>query len=395
MKSSVWALKYIIIVVATGNNFHDHDYDNYPINLFEDDARLINPATSALSITVGSVSPGIISSIDQSRHLIAGSMGFPSPFTRTGPGLDGMIKPDLVEIGGDLVLPADVDPTIGIVTTNKDFVGGDLFTVDNGTSFSCAKVSNLIAKLWNTFPSASSNLIKALLISSSTIPKQFLPDRLGQFSLERFTSPCCPTTIDSEEKRNLIYGYGLPNLKEAQSSDINKVILLDESTIKLDSAKFYEIPLPQSYYSTDGNREISVTLCFEPETRRTRGDSYLGCTMHFRLHRGSSLDELKAKYTEIQDDLDDIADPKEIRLFPGIRIRTKGCSQKGSVKLRRPRFSDESLQLAIICQNKWITDPEYQQKYAVVVRVIHEDPIDIYTPIKTRIEHRIRVRTQV
>ncbi len=202
-------------------------------NLFEDEARLINPATSALAITVGSLSPGIESSIEESRRPIAGHIGFPSPFTRTGPGVDGMIKPDLVEIGGDLVLPADVDPSIGVVTTNKDFIGGDLFAIDNGTSFSSAKVCNLVAKLWNVYPSASSNLIKALLISSSKIPKKFQPNRSGQFMLESFYTPCCPPRIDTDEKLNFVYGYGLPNLTEAQYSDINKVVLLDESTIKL------------------------------------------------------------------------------------------------------------------------------------------------------------------
>ncbi len=384
----------IIIVISSGNYFESCDYIDYPNNLFKDEAKLINPATAALAITVGSISPGIGSS-NTSRHPVAGHVGFPSPFTRTGPGLDGMIKPDLVEIGGDLVFPADEDSTIGIVTTNRDFVSGGLFSIDNGTSLSSAKISNLIAKLWNTFPSASSNLIKALLISSSKIPERLVPNRTGQLPLDKFYNPCRPIKI-SLEKLNYIYGYGLPNLKEAQSSDINKVILLDESTIKVDSAKFYEIPLPESYYSTEGDREISVTLCFDPETRRTRGDSYLGCTIQFKLFRGSSLDELKAKYTEIhEDNPGEIKDPTEVDLYPGLRIRSKGCNQKGSVIFKRPSFSDESLQLAIICQNKWILNPEYEQKYAVVVKVTHEDPIDIYTPIKSRIEHRIRVRTQV
>ncbi|MFB3765697.1 MAG: S8 family peptidase [Methanotrichaceae archaeon] len=387
--------KNIIMVISVGNNFRNYDYNDYPDNLFEDEARLINPATAALAITVGSVSPGLESSIEPSRRPIAGHMGFPSPFTRTGPGLDGMIKPDLVEVGGDYIFPADEDPTIGIVTINKDFVGGNLFAIANGTSFSAPKVSNLIARLWNLFPSASSNLIKALLISSSIIPKKLLPNRSGCMELDSFFTPRRHAGI-SEEKLHFVYGYGIPNFDEAKSSDINKVILLDESTIKLDSAKFYEIPLPDSYYSTDGRREISVTLCFDPETRRTRGDSYLGCIMQFRLHRGSSLEELKAKYTELNDiELDEMTSPKELTLFPRPRIRSKGCMQKGSIVIKRPQYSDESLQLVIICQNKWIADPEYEQKYAVVVKIIHERPVDIYTQIKSRVEHRIRARVQV
>jgi hypothetical protein len=385
----------LVIVVSAGNNFAEHEYQNYPENLFNDDSKLINPATSALAITVGSISPGLESNYP-SRHPIAGHLGFPSPFTRTGPGLGGMMKPELVDIGGDLVYPADYDPSIGVVTTNNEFIREGLFVIDNGTSLSSAKVSNLIAKLWNIFPSASANLIKALLISSCQMPRRFQPDRSGQIPLDLFCSPCYPTTIDSDEKINSTYGYGFPNIKQAKSSDINKVILLDDSTIKLDSAKFYEIPLPESYYSTNGDRELSIALCFDPQTKITRGDSYLGCTMEFRLHRGSSLDELKAKYTKLEDvEFDEVTDPKEISLSPGPRARSKGCTQKGSTVLKRPSYSDESLQLAVICRDKWIGDLGYEQKYAIVARVAHEYPIDIYNPIKLRIESKIRARARI
>jgi hypothetical protein len=385
--------KDLIIVISAGNNFVDYDYYDYPVNLFKDESKLTNPATAALAITVGSISPGMESN-NPLHHPIGGHLGYPSPFTRTGPGLGGMIKPDLVEVGGDYVYPADEDSSIGVVTTNKDIFPNGLFVLDNGTSLSSAKISNLIARLWNLFPSASANLIKTLLISSCTIPKRFKPNRSGQFKLYNFYSPCYPTMIDSEEKIHSVYGYGLPNIDQARSSDINKVVLIDDSTIKLDSAKFYEIPLPDSYYSTNGDRELSVALCFDPQTKMTRGDSYLGCTMEFRLHRGSTLDELKAKYTKLEHD-DDVPSPKEIPLSPGPRARGKGCTQKGSTILKRPSYSDESLQLVVICRDKWIDDQEYEQKYAVVVRVAHEYPVDIYNPMKLRIENRLRARVRV
>jgi len=264
----------IIIVIPSGN-FYDDDYNDYPDCLFNDESKLINPSTAALAITVGSISPGLKSS-NPVRHPIAEHLGFPSPFTRTGPGLGGMVKPDLVEVGGDWVYPAYEDPSIGIVTVNKDFVLSGPFVVDNGTSISSAKISNHIAKLWNQFPSASANLIKALIISSCSHPKKFLPDRDRQIPLESFASPRCPRSFDVE-KINAIYGHGLPNIIQACSSDLNRVVLLDESTIKLDSARFYEIPLPDSYYSISGNRELSVALCFDPRTKRTSVASLIKC----------------------------------------------------------------------------------------------------------------------
>jgi hypothetical protein len=306
-----------------------------------------------------------------------------------------MIKPDLVEVGGDFVYPADEDPSIGIVTTSKDFVHDGLFAIDNGTSLSSAKISNIIAKLWNEYPSASSNLIKALLISSCAIPQRVPFHGLGQYRSIGSSSPCCPSTID-EDRISSVYGYGLPNVHQAKYSDINRVVLLDESTIKLESAKFYEIPMPDGYFNADGDKELSVALCFDPQTKRTRGDSYLGCTMGFRLHRGSSLDELKAKYIKLEDpDSDDVTDPKEIPLFPRPMARGKGCMQKGSTILKRPRYSDESLQLAVICKDKWIGDSEYEQKYAITVRVAHNHLIDLYSPIKSKIDIRMRARVRI
>ena len=304
-----------------------------------------------------------------------------------------MIKPDLVEVGGDWVYPADEDPSIGVVTANKDFIISSPFVVENGTTFSSAKISNLIAKLWNQFPSASANLIKALIISSCSHPEKFSP-RDGQTTFE-CSSPLCYRPAFDEGKVNAIYGHGRPNIIQASSSDLNRVVLLDESTIKLDSARFYEIPLPNNYYSTRGDRELSVALCFDPRTKRTRGDSYLGCTMEFRLHRGASLSALKAKYTNLDDVKSEEAHLKEISLLPGPQARSKGCTQKGSIILKNPRFSDEKLQLALICRDKWIDDPAYEQKYAVVVRVAHKYSVDLYTPIKSKIDIRLRMRARV
>ncbi len=143
--------KDLVIVVSAGNNFADHGYPDYPDNLFSDESKLINPATAALAITVGSISPGLESNYP-SHFPVARQLGFPSPFTRTGPGLGGMIKPDLVEIGGDSVHSSVYDSSIGVVTMNNDFIHEGFFLIDNGTSLSSAKISNLIAKLWNLFP---------------------------------------------------------------------------------------------------------------------------------------------------------------------------------------------------------------------------------------------------
>jgi hypothetical protein len=70
--------------------------------------KLINPATSALAITVGSISPANRVQRNQNGEeqikIALAEEDQPSPFTRTGPGINDMIKPELVEYGGNLIL---------------------------------------------------------------------------------------------------------------------------------------------------------------------------------------------------------------------------------------------------------------------------------------------------
>lgn len=409
----------LIIVISTGNYITDKCLEDYPNYLIDsDETNLIEPATAALALTIGSISPGLNSAINPAVRPIAGQLGFPSPFTRTGPGVGNMIKPDLVDLGGDMIIAPGrleiFDPSIGIVSTNIDFQPGelrtgDLFIVDNGTSISAPKVCNKLIQLWNAYPNASSNLIKALLISSAYIPDVVSTSLLGkgQKSLTSFIPglKCGESTGKPYRHPNIqnenipfVYGNGLADVNRARYSDLNRVLMVDDSYIKLNSAKFFEIPLPAEFYSIPGDREISVTLCFDPETRRTRGDSYLGCTMKFYLYRNSTLSELKTKFKTIEEIVEEsiTTDAKLIDLYPRVELRSNGCIQKGVAALQRKRFRDENLHLVITCRNKWITENEYLQKYAVIVKVSHAgSDTDIYNPIKSRIMQRIEQRVRI
>lgn len=93
--------KNIVFVISAGNAFYEEaksdeqlrtDYPNY---LLKKSARIIDPATSAIAITVGSLSLGrgsITEPSDVRRQAIAKLPGYPSPFTRTGFGVDGMLS---------------------------------------------------------------------------------------------------------------------------------------------------------------------------------------------------------------------------------------------------------------------------------------------------------------
>lgn len=85
---------------------------------------------------------------------------------------------------------------------------------------------------------------------------------------------------------------------------------------------------------------------------------------------------------------------KKIDLNPGVDLRNLGVHQKGiKIWKGKPKFdTDKPLVLAIISKNKWTTDNNYLQDYAVVVTVEHEKEIELYTKIKQRIQERLRIR---
>lgn len=105
-----YAERGILVVVSAGNyqaNAHltpEQVQQFYPLYFVDPQARLIDPATAALALTVGGLALGPESDRNYEQDVqlaVAGDAGFPSPFTRVGPGVDGAIKPEVVESAGD------------------------------------------------------------------------------------------------------------------------------------------------------------------------------------------------------------------------------------------------------------------------------------------------------
>jgi len=395
----------IIFVISAGNlDPEENGYsDRYPDYLIEESpkVKIIDPASSAYAITVGAISQEFGPS-DRRPHEILFSPAkenYPSPFTCVGPGYKGMIKPELVEEGGNIIYspsdPLRIEDIGGkLVVINPGWINdGRLFTVDHGTSFSAPKVSHYLAKLFNYFPDYSPNLIKALLLASAEIPDE-RPQPLSDIS---FNDPDVKL-LDLLK----VYGYGKPNFERAVFSDVNDVLLIAENKIKPNAIHLYYFYLPREFIEQSGKREISIVLVYNPPVRRNRID-YLGIDMEFHLFKNSDVKEIIYGYnsilkTGIHPELEDIVPEelklKEIDLHPGVRIRKKGLHQKGiKIYSRRPSINHEKpLVLTVISQNRWINDPSYLQSYAVIVKIKHANEINIYNSIKQKIEEKIRIR---
>lgn len=396
----------IVFVISTGNisNLENLGFpEKYPSYLIEEreEVKIIDPASSAYAITVGSVSQEFGPSDGRQMELFfsPSHTNHPSPFTRVGLGYKGMIKPELIEEGGNIIYSASDHlkmEDIGgkLIVLNPQWIEeGRLFTVDYGTSFSAPRVTHYIAKLFNQFPEYSPNLIKALLISSAEIPSD-RPSRLAEITFN-----------DSNENLiNLlkIYGYGKPNFERAVSSDDNYVLLIAENKIKLDGIHLYYSYLPREFIEVLGNREISVSLVYNPPIRRNRID-YMGIGMEFHLFKNAEIQEILKGYKRIlqirkEEETAEIIPEelkiKEIDLHPGVHLRKKCLHQKGiKIYTKKPNISsDKPLVLAVISQKQWIKDEDYFQDYAIVVKIKHSAKIDLYNSIRQRIEERVRIK---
>jgi hypothetical protein len=308
-----------------------------------------------------------------------------------------MIKPELVEEGGTPLFHngGDFEMLEGkILVLNHNYISdGRLFTVDYGTSFSAPKVAHYLARLYNKFPHASPNLIKALLLSSAEIPNN-RPAPLDNIKFRSDTS-----TTDLMNLLN-IYGYGKPNFERAVTSNGNDILLVAENRIKPDDIQLYYVYLPEEFINTIGDREISVTLTYNPPINRNRID-YMGVSMEFHLYNENIDDVLKwSNRIKQERDFDNIESRasklKELNLLPGVDTRKKGIHQKGIIKYtRKPGINPEKpLVLAVVCSDKWVGDENYLQDYAIVVRIKHKAKVDLYNKIRQNIPIKERVKVR-
>jgi hypothetical protein len=143
--------------------------------------RIVDPAPAAIALTVGSLAHanGLPTENIAGAELRAiTEMNLPTPITRSGPGANGAIKPDLVDFGGTCLFDG-MGPRIatghhyasaGMLTLRPDYLAG-LLTAATGTSMAAPRIAYKAALVLRALPSASANMIRALLALSARIRK--------------------------------------------------------------------------------------------------------------------------------------------------------------------------------------------------------------------------------
>jgi hypothetical protein len=177
----------LVVIVSAGNSAGgdrapwgpqaEHITRTYPGYLIAPTNRIVDPATAAIVLTVGSLAHanGLPTENLAGAELRAiASLNTPTQVTRSGPGVSKAIKPDLVDHGGTClfdgigprIVTGDHYASAGMLTLRPDYLAG-LLTAATGTSMAVPRVAYKAALLLRAMPAASANMIRALLALSA------------------------------------------------------------------------------------------------------------------------------------------------------------------------------------------------------------------------------------
>jgi subtilisin family serine protease len=407
----------LVFVISAGNT-HPSEYANrdlatskdYPLLLAAtSETAILDPAPAALALTVGGLCVWRVAGGVQAREAAGkiplGDPGWPSPFTRHGPGIGGAVKPEVAAPGGSLAFDPDsgfvADNELGLVTASGRFPAR-LLEVNIGTSFAAPLAARGAAAILARYPAVGPNLVRALIL-------QALAD-------SRFVDAIEATPAKRMTLVRQLTGYGVLRLPESVASTDHRVVLVAEDSIPIDGTHIYPIPVPSSFFESGGSRWVTVALAYDPPTRARRLD-YLASKMDFYLIRAMELDEIEKIFlTSSPDELELVEEsesPSEdeshqvdlgdlppsklgrhlVHLHPAKTIRSRGTNQFGRARFATKFREDDSnvLYLVVKSTNQW-ADASGQQSYGLAVTL--ERDVD-RTPLYAEIEARIGIEVEL
>lgn len=393
----------VLLVVSAGNHrlaqsipTSTDDADRYPRLLLKPAAGLCEPATAAIPLTVGALAAYDEPDFEGVAQAVA-SKGEPSPFTRSGPGYRGAIKPDLADHGGNLIIATthagdqvEPNPATSVMSFSSDPLH-ELFRFDVGTSFSAPRVARLAALTFaalreNIEGDPDPNLVRAVLASAASVPA------------------VCASLMGGDDSALLrIIGYGLPNEELAMGSVGTRATLIAQDEVPVDGFHIYAVPAPDAFTRATGTRRIDICVAHDPLVNRHRRD-YLGSEMDFVLIRGRTLEEVieSVRHTDSGEDMEDMPRafraPWRVTLRPSWKPRdsapARGAStlQKASVTWRRPPRDayGETYYLVVRCIRRWMPRGA-PQRYGLAVAMESSDA-SLHAQVRSQVQLRQRAR---
>jgi hypothetical protein len=394
------AHEHQVLIVVSAGNFSGEDgapadwRAEYPTYLKDPGARLIDPAPALNALTVGSLARYEVSHMaarfptDPAFQALA-RVDEPSPFTRAGPGLNGAIKPELVDYGGNWTLDVrggsvGTSRELGEMSTNSSFVAGGLFARDNGTSFAAPKIAHQAARLLVDYAEASPDLMRALLLLHADHPEAAV------------------NLLAKEDDRLRLLGYGRPAELPTRECSERCVTMYAQETIGENAYHFYEIPIPEDFVAPPARRprQIRIALAHTPMVRRSRLE-YRMSAFSFRVVRRATLDEVVAtfKRARLDQQLDMIPQVGDFR--PSARARDKGTAQAAVWKIGQVSSRDWAGKgLFVVVSRRvpaWALGTYRSERYALAVALEDrsEHEVRLYSQVRTRLRARVRIQVTV
>lgn len=345
----------------------------YPDFLLEPSSRVANPAQSLQALTVGSVAYQYYKSTGWQSFVT--NEAEPSSFSRSGLGLWNVIKPEVVEFGGDFLLSPGTVALLGTPTEGRDcfpelvrstrFGPGPEFDRDDiGTSYAAPKVTHIAAHLQRLLPDEPCLLYRALIVQSARWPE--------------WTRG---TTVDTNRAIRTL-GYGLPNIERATTNNDYRVTLITsgETEIKAGECDLYQIPIPESMRRPGYEYDIliEVTLSYVAKPRRTRRNlrRYLSTWLDWKSSKlGESMESFRSRALKNSAADDKAAKGTTLTWTLGAQVdhgtiegakRSSGTVQKDWATVKSNELPAHFC-IAVNGHQGWSNDPDSKAKYALVV----------------------------
>ncbi|NQU23507.1 MAG: S8 family peptidase [Candidatus Nealsonbacteria bacterium] len=365
----------VVFVTCTGNidqstirEFLD-DGKPYPGYLCDETARILDPGQAALALTVGSVAAGTLTVSSAATAIALANQ--PSPFTRAGPGMEREVKPELVEVGGNLVYDRQGNwvrgnPGSSVVMASNKLTPAAMY--DHGTSFAVPRVAHKLALVLKDLEDEGVNpvsapLLKAFLVNSAAYRGG---EDLGTVQDE----------LDSRKRKSWlnVLGYGMPDRIGATSCDDYSAILFYQGMIAADQVAYFDVPIPAELADSSGDKRLTVTVAHYPEVQRWGLERYLGTDLKWRMFRGDvdreEIITAMSRDEETDETDEEVELPNELKFEHKRTLRSRGTVQHDVLEWtqHREEFSKQPYTLAIAAYKRWQRKVD-DVPYAVVVRV--------------------------
>lgn len=395
---------------------------DYPSYLYEASARIANPAQSLQALTVGSIVYGSWEAGDW--LTFAPEAGRPSAFSRSGPGIWNVIKPEVVEYGGDNIrtrnIPTDVQAGGLIAAACPELVRSTMFPPgppfdrdETGTSFAAPKVARIAAQLQRLFPEEPALLYRALVVQSARWPTwaETLMAKLSHLD-PRDNAERRKQLLDEVSQIIRCIGYGLPNEGRATiNTDYRTTFITSgETLIRARECHIYQVSIPPQLrgQADEFDIRIDVTLSYVAQPRRTRRNlrRYLSTWVDWKSSKlGEGLSDFRARAMKDEEDagegLPGSVLPWVLHEKPNSGLirdtkRNSGTVQKDWAVVKSNKLPDQFC-IAVVGHQGWSQDPDSTARYALAVTFeILGQEVPIYDPLRAAcIELQSQVEAEI